>query len=251
MQSYSKTMMCACLIYMVAASMQATGGVPPGLPTYFAIGLKNGPSTLSWMTGSGDPWNYRYHYLNVGWENWNSPPGQFVTNYIQASLPNNYIPVFSWYEAGSQSPSSSKLFSNLASPAFMNAYFTSWKLMLQKAGATGATVIVHVEPDMWAFMQQQKSQDPNLITVSVASSGFPEVSGFANTASGLAKALITLRNTYAPQVLLAWDNSPWAVHYDPNCYGGCWNTPEAYAGSAAAFYQNLGANFDLIFFNTS
>ena len=243
--------MCACLIYMLAASVQATGAVPTGLPSYFALGLKNTPPNISWMTGSGVPWNYRYQYLNVGWENWSSPTGQFVTNYIQDSVSNGYIPVFSWYEAGSQSQTPSMLFSNLASPSFMKAYFASWKLMLQKAGASGATVIVHVEPDMWAFMQQQISQDPTKITVFVASSGFSEVASFANNASGLAQALIALRNAYAPKVLLAWDNSPWAVLYDPACYGGCLNSPATYGGYVASFYQKLAAKFDLIFFNTS
>src|ERR687888_1635107 len=113
--------MCACLIYMLAASVQATGAVPTGLPSYFALGLKNTPPNISWMTGSGVPWNYRYHYLNVGWENWNSPTGQFVTNYIQDSVSNGYIPVFDWYEAGSQSSNLTMLFSNLASPSSMKA----------------------------------------------------------------------------------------------------------------------------------
>jgi hypothetical protein len=224
---------------------------PAGLPTYFALGLKNTQPNLSWMPQSGVPWNYRYQYLNVGWENWNSPSGQIVTDYIQSSRSNGYIPVFSWYVAGSQGPSLSTLFSNLSTPSFMNTYFTSFKLMLQKAGAFSSTVIVHVEPDLWSQMQQQRSQDPTQIKVSVASSGFAEVSGFANNASGFAQALIALRNKYAPKVLLAWDNSTWAINYDPTCSGGCWNSASAYGGWVADFYKKLAANFDLIFFNTS
>jgi hypothetical protein len=225
-----------------------TSAVPPQLPSYFALGLKNPSPNLSWMTGSGVPWNYRYQYLNVGWENWNSPTGQVVTNYIQDSSSIGCIPVFDWYEAGSQSTSASILFSNLASTSFMNAYFVSLKLMLQKAGAFTSPVIVHVEPDMWAFMQQQLSQDPTTITVSVASSGFSDVASFPNTASGLAKAFVSLRNTYAPNVLLAWDNSMWAVNYDPTSNAG---SPATYGGYVASFYQKLAESFDLIFFNTS
>jgi hypothetical protein len=251
MQTYSKTTACACLMYLIAASVQATAAVPAGLPNYFALGLKSDHNNLAWMPQSGVPWNYRFQYLNVGWESWSASPGQFVTNYIQDSVSSRYIPVFDWYEAGSQSYNSSMLFSNLSTPSFMNAYFASWKLMLQKAGAANTTVIVHIEPDMWSFMQQQISQDPTQITVSVALSGLREIAGFANNASGFAKALVALRDTYAPNVLLAWDNSMWAVNYDPTCYYGCWDGPASYGNWVAGWYQKLGAKFDLIFFNTS
>ncbi|HYT12633.1 MAG TPA: hypothetical protein VEL12_07585, partial [Candidatus Nitrosopolaris sp.] len=67
------------------------------------FGLANGPGTqLDWMVATGVPWHYRYQYLaggintgggstdpncgaNVGWQTWNSPAGQFVTDYINAS----------------------------------------------------------------------------------------------------------------------------------------------------------------------
>lgn len=232
-------------------SFAFASSVPAGLPQYFALGLKNGPPQLSWMTGSAVRWNYRYQYLNAGWENWSSPTRQFVTNYIQDSTSHGYIPVFDWYEAGSQGGGPNVLFPHLSTPSFMNTYFSSYRLMLQKAGAFHSTVIVHVEPDMWSIMQQQRSQDPTTIAVSVASSGFIDVSSFANNASGFAKALVALRNKYAPNVLLAWDNSVWAVNFDPTCYNGCWSSPAAYGGRVASFYQKLAANFDLIFFNTS
>jgi hypothetical protein len=246
MHTYSKTTACASLIYIVTASVQATVTSPGGLPPYFGLGLKSDHNNLSWMLNSAVPWDYRYQYLNVGWENWNSPSGQVVTNYIQDSVSNHYTPVFDWYLAGSQGN-----LTNLPTPSFMNTYFASWKLMLQKAGAFSSPVIVHVEPDMWSFMQQQLSQDPTTITVSVASSGFSEVASFANNASGFAQALIGLRNTYAPNVLLAWDNSPWAVNYDPTCYSPCWSSAATYGSYVASFYQKLAAKFDLIFFNTS
>lgn len=69
-------------------------------------------------------------------------------------------------------------------------------------------------------MQQQRSQDPAKIAGSVASSGFTDVSSFAYNASGFAQALVALRNKYAPNVLLAWDNSAWAVNFDLTCYRG-------------------------------
>jgi hypothetical protein len=51
--------------------------------------------------------------------------------------------------------------------------------------------------------------------------------------------------------LLAWDNSMWAVNYDPTCYRPCWSSAATYGSYVASFYQKLAAKFDMIFFHTS
>src|SRR5439155_19586724 len=75
------------------------------------FGVASQPSDLSWMTGGGVPWRYRYQYLasgvntGTGWETWNSPTGSFATLYMNASSANGYIPVFSYYELLQSTPS--------------------------------------------------------------------------------------------------------------------------------------------------
>ena len=75
------------------------------------FGISNGPGAeLNWLIAAGVPWRYRYQYLagginnggtpgdpcgaNNGWQTWNSPAGQFVTNYISDSTAHSMIPVF-------------------------------------------------------------------------------------------------------------------------------------------------------------
>src|SRR5207248_3971081 len=118
------------------------------------------------MTASGVPWGYRYQYLsagvntNQGWEIWNSPTGAFATSYMDASSANGYLPVFSYYELLQSNPStgtneSDRDYSNLNNASTMAAYYANFKLLMQKAGAYGKTVVVQVEPDLWGYLQQR------------------------------------------------------------------------------------------------
>ncbi len=238
-------------------AITVTSGSRVPLPRHFAIGLKNGQTELSWMTGSSVPWDYRYQYLNPGWESWNSPLGSFVKNYAQ----QGYIPVFSWYVIGGGPWGNPGLglftASGIQSASNMNAYYANFVLAMQNAAASGVSPIVfHIEPDLWGFMQQQYGDDPTVIPVSVSSSGYSDLGALPNNARGFAQALVQLRNTYAPQVFLAWDNGYWSANngYDPtnglldSC---CYNSPVATAQRVATFYSGLVAPFDLIFFNTA
>ena len=130
----------------------------------------------------------------------------------------------------------------------MNAYFADWKLLMQKCGAAAGPVIVHHEPDLWGYMQQMHGTDPSATTVSVASSGFAEAAAFEDNARGFAKALVALRDTYAPGTLLAWHASAWATGTDVVMNNG---DPVALGGQVVSFYNALAANFDLIFLDPS
>ncbi len=130
----------------------------------------------------------------------------------------------------------------------MRAYYAEWKLLMQKAGAYGDPVVVHVEPDLWGYMQQAYGEDASAAPVRVASSGFEEAAGYPNTAAGFAQALTHLRDVYAPNVLLGYHFSQWATGEDL-ILGGA--DPVATADQLAAFYQSLGVSFDLIFLGPS
>lgn len=235
-----------------------TGGggsdLPPGLPTHFGFGLANFDRT--WLTASGSPWDYRYQYLaggvntGAGWATWNSPAGQYAATYMTNSAAVNTIPVFSYYmlvqsnpDPGNEDPDS-----KLQNASTMNAYFADWKLLMQKCGAFGRPVIVHHEPDLWGYLQQQNGDDPTVIPVAVTSSGFAEAAGYENTARGFAKVLSVLRNTYAPNALLGWHASLWATNLSPlSSYGN----PTTLGNRVASFFNALDANFNLIFFDVA
>jgi hypothetical protein len=211
---------------------------------------------LSWMTASGTPWDYRYQYLTggvntgEGWTTWNDPPGSFVDMYLQESGDNGYIPVLTYYQvvASAPDPWNEDVSLKLQNVLTMRAYYTEWKLLMQKAGAYGDPVVVHVEPDLWGYMQQAYGNNAAAVPVKVAASGFGEVAGYANTAAGFAQALIHLRDVYAPNVVLGYHFSHWATGEDLMIDDA---DPVETADQIWAFYQSLGANFDLIFFDPS
>jgi len=230
------------------------GGAPPaGLPSHFGLGVGAGLGQTSWMKNSGASWDYRYQYLsgnvNAGlgnsgnWSGWNLPAGDFAKLYVQESHDpaNNWIPVFDYY-CIAQSGGEGNL-GTLTNAGTMYNYFANWKLLMQKCAEGGGTVIVHHEPDFWGFVQSKNGDNPTTTPATVASSGFPEAAGYANNAAGFAQALVHMRDTLAPNVILAWHASNWATNFDI-AYSGDGAT---LGGRVANFFNGLGANFNLIF----
>ena len=265
----------------VAASLIAAGavvaGIPqartvhaaqPSLPAGLNFGLGNEPGSLGWMTGSGVPWRYRYTYLSGGvntsngWETWNTPAGQYASYYMSASGANGYLPVFPYYELLQSNPSvgadeSSRDFSNLNNASTMNAYYANFALLMQKAQAYGKPVIVHVEPDLWGYLEQRAAGGGAAsLSASVASSGYAGVAGIPNTAQGFADALLKLRDQYNTNanILLAIHSSAWGTGIDLATSTDPSANPTAVADQEAAFLGTArlssnayGSTWDLIF----
>lgn len=246
-----------------AQTATALPPVPAGLKSTFTIGLASQPSNLGWMTNSGTPWDARYQYLAGGvntsgnWKTWQDmsvAPGQFASDYMNQSAANGYLPVITWYQMLQSSPASGsseadKDYNNLNNGSTMKAYFSDFKLLMDKARIFGKKVIIHVEPDFWGFMQM-KNSNPNNLSAAVASSGFADAAPYPNTVSGFAQTLVALRNKYAPNALLAYHISPWSSpsgdlgsNSDPN-----FNVSAA-AQHTANFYNQTGANFDMMFYD--
>src|SRR5947209_13940654 len=137
-----------------------------------------------------------------------------------STAPASYIPVFSWYQLLQSTPStgsneSDRDFNNLNNPSTMASYYGSFRLLMPKAGAYGKTVVVQVEPDLWGYLQQRSGNtNAGAVSASVASSGFGDVAAYANTAAGFGRALLHLRDMYAPNVVMAIHASPWSSSID-------------------------------------
>jgi hypothetical protein len=228
----------------------------PPLPANWPQQLHIGAADTSNGGTISPPLGFRYQYLaggvntGGGWANWNAN-GQFVTYYIQAA--SNVIPVFSYYMIAQSAPGNASgevngVATNLQNTSTMRAYYDDLKLFFQRAGAFSRPVVLHVEPDMWGFMQQRASGDnATTVPVSVASSGQADVAGFANNAAGMAQAIVHLRNTYAPNVLLGYHMSTWGTGNDIVYTNPSDTTLDSLASRAASFYNSLGADFDLSF----
>jgi hypothetical protein len=229
--------------------------VPEGLPQRLGLGLMNNPLQLDWMTSSGIPWDYRYQYLTGGvntgdgWTTWGSPQGSFVDEYLQDSAKDSYVPVFSYYQivASAPDPGSEDILPKLRNADTMRAYYDDWVSLMREFGSFGKTVLVHVEPDLWGYLQQENS-DASKIAMSVESSGQSDVADFDDSASGFTQALVHIRDLYAPNALLGFHVSSWGTGEDLIVNQA---DPLESAREIAAFYQTLSADFDLLFFDVS
>ena len=101
---------------------------------------------------------------------------------------------------------------------------------------------------MWGYMQQRATND-NAATVpaQVAATGLPELAGLAEHGAGFAQAVKKLRDTYAPNVLLAYHMSIWGTGHD--IIYGTWTDAQvdALGVRSGNFYNSLGTNFDIAF----
>jgi hypothetical protein len=204
------------------------------------------------------PFAFRYQYLaggantGSGWATWNTN-GDFARFYIEDSVANGIIPVFTYYMLLQSSPGggseSAANFTNLNNTATMTAYYNDLALFFQKAGAFGGQkVVLHVEPDLWGFLQQRATNDDaKTVPAKVSETGLPQLAGLPSNLSGYARAIVKLRDTYAPNVILGYHISVWGTGVDI----GVSNPPDAQVdalgGRAAAFYNSLGASFDIAF----
>ena len=238
-----------------AASLPA---LPAGWPAdQFELGLADGAGGGAALHARA-PLAFRYQYLaggvntGNGWATWNTN-GQFVSWYVADSAANHAIPVFPYYMLLTSTPAtgtseSAKDLSNLANHATMAAYYADLRLFFARA-AGSTPVVLHVEPDLWGYIEQATgtADDATLVPASVASSGDASLGDLPNTAAGFARAIVRLRNLLAPNVILAYHLSVWGTNRDISISNDSDAQVDALAARAAAFYQSLGATFDIAF----
>jgi len=232
--------------------------LPAGWPNQLELGMSDSPGGAATMKATA-PFRFRYQYLaggvntGSGWATWNSN-GDFVRFYIEDSVANGIIPVFTYYmmlqsAPGGGSGEAGPVFNNLNNTATMTAYFNDLKLFFQKAGAFPTQkVVLHMEPDLWGYMEQRSANDDaKTVTAKVAETGIAELAGLPGNMSGFARAVLKLRDTYAPNVNVGYHISVWGTGTDIGLSNPPDATVDALAVRAANFYKSLGADFDIAF----
>ena len=247
----------ACVLLLPATAAAQLPPLPAGWPARVEIGAADSPGGAAAMRATA-PMLFRYQYLaggvntNHGWATWNAG-GDFPKFYIQDSIANGMIPVFTYYMLLQSTPAggneSDADFGNLNNTATMTSYYNDLILFFQKAALfPSQRVVLHVEPDFWGYMEQRSTND-NAATVpaKVSETGVAALQGLPSTVAGFARAVVKLRDTYAPNVTLAYHLSVWGTNFDIAIS----NPPDAQVDAlgvrAANFYTSLGANFDIVF----
>jgi hypothetical protein len=180
------------------------------------------------------PFGFRYQYLaggvntGQGWSTWN-PGGSFVTRYDEESWAAGEIPVFSYYMLLQSKPAGGDEktvdLAHLRDPALMRAYWADVRLFFRRAHGT-KTVVLHVEPDLWGYLEQ---------------------AGAVGLARSFAQEFVRLRDSLAPNVLLAYHMSGWGTKHDIVYEKPSNAVVEQYAAQSASFYRALHAKFDVAF----
>jgi hypothetical protein len=198
---------------------------------------------------TGGPCRFRYQYLaggvntGSGWSTWN-PDGSFVPLYDKESWAAGEIPVFSYYQLLQSKPAGGDEaqtdLAHLRDAQVMSAYWADVRLLFQRAKGA-KTVVVHVEPDLWGYVEQAAKGDDAATVPAVVPDGLPQ------TAAGFAQEWVKLRNELAPNVVLAYHMSGWGTKHDIVYEKPSNATVRAYAARSAAFYRSLHARFDISF----
>ena len=215
--------------------------IPAGWPHHLALGVMDGPGDAAKLVQHARL-DLRYAYLaggvntGSGWATWN-PGGAYVSRYVGESLAAHITPVLTYYQLLQSRPARGrdelrKDISNLSNPSTMAAYRADWSLLLRRVAAAAGdrVVVIHVEPDLWGYLQQ---------------------AGDVQLARRFARRLIAMRDRLAPHVLLAWHLSGWGTKEDPTYTKPSLAHMDALAARSAAFYTSLYAPFDLVFNDVS
>ncbi len=232
--------------------------LPVGWPTTLQLGMADSPGGAAAMKTTAN-FGFRYQYLaggantGSGWATWNAN-GAFATYYIQDSIANGITPVLTYYQIRQSAPGNVQyepdgVYNNLQNTATMTSYYNDLKLFFQKASAfPNNAVVLHMEPDLWGYMQQHSTNDnASTVTTKVAATGLSDLAGLPDTAAGFAKAVKKLRDTYAPNVVLAYHISTWGTNF--SLLYGTWTNAQvdALGVRSANFYTSLQTSFDIAF----
>jgi hypothetical protein len=211
---------------MLAALLATAAAALPGWPpAHLELGLASPPGGAAHVRALAA--RYRYVYLSGGvdtghgWSTWN-PDGTYVSRYVDESYAAGRTPVLTYYQLVQSRPGrsdgeSAKALANLDDPTLMRDYFADLSLALRRAHASahGRLAVLHVEPDLWGYVQQRAgADDAARVPAAVARSGDPRLADLPDTAAGFAQAVVRLRDQLAPEVALGLHLSTWGTGVD-------------------------------------
>ncbi len=224
------------LLALLVVAAPAAAKLPPlphGWPKTMQIGLTDAPGGAAALHASA-PFGFRYQYLaggvntGQGWSTWN-PDGTFASMYVQDSWSHGTIPVLTYYMLLQSNPKGGDEaqtdLAHLRDPQVMQAYWQDVRLLFQRVHGA-KPVVVHVEPDLWGYIEQANAIE---------------------LGSAFAQQWVSLRNQLAPNVILAYHMSGWGTKHDIVFEDPSDATVRAYAAQSATFYRALHAKFDISF----
>jgi hypothetical protein len=242
------------LSLLVALTLAAPAGrIPEALPAQLWVGAGDVEPGAVWLRYSGVPFFARYRYLVSGWvNNWQpttASDGRFARRYMDDSAAAGLVPVLTWYRLlGLPGGGESATYAKVRDAAAMKIYFEEFRVLMQVAKAFGKPVIVHLEPDGYAHLQQQSNANPAAYAA-VAATGLWELQNSPNSLRGWGEAFARLRGTAgAMNVVLGPHYSTWSTGTDLMRGTGVTADIDTHVGRTAAFLTALGLSAQDVLF---
>lgn len=228
---------------LIAGAPLPLGPLPPGFTDRLNIGLTEG-NGQTWMRSTGVPFHWRYRYLVKGWvNNWGygGTTGSFALNYMRECDAQGFKPALQFYQVRGEAPAGeSNFYTKTRSAATMRTYFNDFKVLMQRAREFGKPVLVLLEADGFAYMQQQSGNN-NQAYAAVAASGLPELAGLPNTVAGWGLAFLRMREAVgAHNVILGIHISAWTTGTDVMAWSGITANLATHVAEGYKFMAPLG-----------
>ena len=156
------------LVCVGAAGASAGSAALPPLPARWPhtlqLGLTDSPGGAAALRKAA-PFGFRYQYLaggvntGQGWSTWN-PNGSFASMYVQDSWaargdPGPHATTCCCSRSPAAATRRTPTSRNLRNAATMTAYWRDVRLLFARVQGP-KTVVVHVEPDLWGYLEQAK-----------------------------------------------------------------------------------------------
>jgi hypothetical protein len=201
----------------VSGGGAAAGAIPAGLPARELVGLFE-DTGATWMRSSGVPWDVRYRYFTKGWVNnwgWGAYDGSWGLSYMRECDGQRFIPSVQYYQMNGEAGGGESAFlQKVQNATTMKNYFGDFKLLMQRAKDFGKPVIILIEADGFAFLQQQTAGNSNAFAA-IKDSGMVELAGLPNTVAGWGLAFLQIRKAVgASNAVLGIHISGWASGKD-------------------------------------
>jgi hypothetical protein len=224
------------------AGATASGTIPQGLPARMAVGLFE-DSGQTWMKNSAVKWDARYRYFTKGWVNnwgWGAYDGSWGLAYLKECDAQGFIPAVQYYQMNGEAGGSEAAFLSKAQNATtMKGYFGDFKILMQRIKEFGKPVLVLLEADGFAFVEQQSGNNPAAYAA-IKDSGLTELGGLPNTVAGWGLAFLQLRKAVgAGNAILGVHVSGWASGKDV-AYGSVTDPLGPEVDKVYAFLSPLG-----------
>jgi hypothetical protein len=201
-----------------AAKLAAKLGMPSRL--LVGLGTQGDYDTLPAILSQNLKIDIYERYLNgVGsgdWTTWDSPAGQYVLDQTLNAASVGAMPMYVLYQMSPSdvSPNGGTLASsNLQSTSFMNGYWNNVRLMYQMIARSGKPTLVNLEPDFFAFAQQQAlavGQDGGTTFAYVNNN--PDCSSQPNNIIGIAGCLVQMARKYASNAYIGFPPADWGAN---------------------------------------